>query len=100
MEGITAWNVAGRLGPIRLPSFTCSNSSINMSPDIVTSPSANATVQPVDLVTSMPPSTKNTKARPTMVLYDAREWENDKLAANTGRVSMLAELNAITKETN
>ena len=78
MEGLAAWNAAGRVGPIQMPSMTGSNSRCNdVSPDVVTQPAAN-----------------------TAVLHNAPEREIDMPAAGTGRVSTLAELNAVTKVTN
>jgi hypothetical protein len=63
MEGLSSWNVAGRVGPIHVPSFTNSNFSINVSLDMVTPPATIAATQPpADLVAPMPPLVKNTKA--------------------------------------
>jgi hypothetical protein len=80
-----------------VPSFTGSNLSINALLDMVTPLATIAATQPlVDLVTSMPPPAKNTKAQPAVaMLCNAPERE----AAGTSLVSMLAELNAITKLT-
>ena len=38
MEGLAAWNAAGRQGPIHVPSFAGSTSSNNVSPVLVTPP--------------------------------------------------------------
>lgn len=79
MEGLAAWNAAGRKGPIHLPSYTGSNSSQNqeVSPSLVTP-------EP-PLHTSTPPSAAAL----------------DRPAAGTGAlVSTLAELDALTQVTN
>jgi hypothetical protein len=90
MEGLAAWNAAGQRGPIQVPSFTGSNSSMNkqVSPELVTP-------QPqLLLVAPTPPA--------GAVLDSAPERpENDRPAAGTGAlVSTPAELDAITKVTN
>ena len=91
MEGLAAWNAAGQKGPIPVPSFTGSNSSLNkqVSPELVTPQ------PPLLLVTSTPPA--------AAVLDNApeRPENNDRPAADTGALaSTPAELDAITKVTN
>jgi hypothetical protein len=91
LEGIAAWNAGGQQGPIYVPSFSGSNSTMNpqnLSPDMVTPPPPNAAAQPpLPLVAPTPPT--------------APAPENKSPAAGTGaRVSTLAELDAITKVTN
>jgi hypothetical protein len=79
MEGIAAWNAAGRKGPIHLPSYAGSNSSQNQE----VSPSLLTPEPP--LHTSTPPSAAAL----------------DRPAPGTGAlVSTPAELDAITKVTN
>ena len=87
MEGLAAWNAAGRQGPIHVPSYAGSTSSNNVSPVLVT-----PTVPPVvDQHTTRPENNDNAHERP----------ENDRPAAGIGAlVSTLAELDAITKVTN
>ena len=70
MEGLAAWNAAGRVGPIQLPSMTGSNSAVDVSLDVVTQPTATNTA----------------------LLHTP--------AAGTSRVSTLEEVNAITKVTS
>lgn len=58
MEGLAAWNAGGRQGPIHVPSFTGSNSSMNQnvsSPDLVTPPPNAATQPPLQLVVAPTP---------------------------------------------
>ena len=91
MEGFTAWNAAGQKGPIPVPSFTASNSSLNqqVSPELVTPQ------PPLLLVAPTPPA--------AAVLDNAPDQrpKNDRPAADTGAlVSTPAELDAITKVTN
>ena len=98
MEGLAAWNAGGQQGPIHVPSFTGSNSSMNqnVSPDLVT-PLPNAAAQPpLHLVAPTPPTAEDTEAQPAAAVP-----ENDRPAAGTAAlVSTLAEINAITKVTN
>lgn len=77
VDGLAAWNAAGRQGPIHLPSYAGSNSSHQVSQTLLTpSPALN---------TSTPPSATAL----------------DRPAAGTGAlVSTLAELDALTKVTN
>ena len=90
MEGLAAWNVAGQKGPIHVPSVTGSNSSLNVSPELVTPP------PPLQLVASTPPTAEDDSVA---VLDNAPE--NDRPAAGTGAlVSTLAEINAIKKVTH
>ena len=95
VEGLAAWNAAGRQGPIYVPSVSGSNSIMNqnVSPDLTT-PQPNAMT---------PPTTKDTEPHPAeAVLHNATERpENDRPAAGTGAlVSTVAELDAITQVTN
>ena len=105
MEGLAAWHAEGRQGPIHVPSFSGSNSTMNqnVSPDLTT-PQPNAAAQPpVDLVTMTPPAAKDTEPQPVAaVLHNAPERpENDRPAAGTSAlVSTVAELDAITQVTN
>ena len=96
-EGLAAWNAGGQQGPIHVPSFSGSNSTMNraVSPDLVTPP--NATLQQsVPFVAPTPPPAKDTEAPPP-----ERPEENVRPAAGTGAlVSTLAEINAIDKVTN
>jgi hypothetical protein len=113
-QGLAAWNAGGRRGPLVVPSFSGSNSIQHVSPDVVTPEAANiATPQPA--VTPVPPPVANTNAQPVVadlvtpptaqpvpppattkaqptVLRKASRLEND-----TGDVSTLAELAAISK---
>ena len=97
-EGLAAWNAGGQRGPIHVPSFSGSNSTMNqaVSPDLVIS-TANAALQPpVPFVAPTPPPAKDTEAPPP-----ERPEENVRPAAGTGAlVSTLAEINAIDKVTN
>ena len=97
MEGLAAWNAAGRQGAIYVPSVSGSNPIMNqnVSPDLTT-PQPNAMT---------PPITKDTEPQPAAtVLHNATERpENDRPAAGTGTgalVSTVAELDAITQVTN
>ena len=91
MEGLAAWNAAGRQGPIYVPSVSGSNSTMNqnVSPDLTT-PQPNATT---------PPTAKDSEPQPVAaVLHNAtKRPENDRPAAGTDAVvSTFAELDAIT----
>ena len=89
MEGLAAWNAAGQMGPIHVPSTGGSNSSFN-PPEMVVTPPA-----PFLLGTSTPPS--------AAVLDNAHQQvpENDRIGAATGTlVSTRNELDAITQVTN
>jgi len=91
MEGLAAWNAGGQQGPIHVPSFAGSNSSNNVSPDLVTPLPNNAAQPPLHVVPPAPPTAKDTEALPVAAV-------NDRPATGTGAlVSTLAELNAITK---
>ena len=95
MEGLAAWNAAGRQGPIYVPSVSGNNSTMNenVSPDLTT-PQPNATT---------PPTMKDSEPQPAAaVLHNATEWpEHDRPAAGTGAlVSTVAELDTITQVTN
>ena len=91
VEGLAAWNAAGRQGPIYVSSDSGSNSIMNQNPSPdVTTPQPNATTPP----------TANAEPQPTpALLHDATARpENDRPAAGTGAlVSTIAELDAITK---
>ena len=95
VEGLAAWNAAGRQGPIYVPSVSGSNSIMNqnVSPDLTT-PQPNATT---------PPTAKDTEPQPAAAaLHNATDRpENYRPAAGTGAlVSTVAELDAITQVTN
>ena len=77
MEVLAAWNAAGQMGPIHVPSTGGSNSSFNPPKMVVTPPA------PFLLGTSTPPS--------------AAVLDN---AATGALVSTRAELDAITQVTN
>ena len=99
IEGIAAWNAAGQVGPIQVPSGGGSNSSFNVSPDLVTPPPTIAAGQPMELDEPVPPPAEATKAQPaTVVLHNAPEPE--KIDRPAAPISTLAELNAITKVVN
>jgi hypothetical protein len=120
-EGLSAWNAAGRRGPLVVPRISGSNSIQHVSPDVVTPDTANIEAQPVAdpvppptaantnahpevaLVTP-PPADANTeqpiasvpppataKAQPTVLRHKSSRRENDT------SVSTLAKLNAISK---
>ena len=57
MEGLAVWNAGGRQGPINVPSFSGSNSSINVnaSPDLVTPPATIAAAQPQEIFVAQLP---------------------------------------------
>ena len=101
MEGLAAWNAAGRQGPIHVPSFAGSNSSRNVSPDLVTPPPNTAAQQPLHLVPPAPPTAEDTEALPVAAVNAHDRPENDRPAVATGAlVSTIAELDAITKVAN
>jgi hypothetical protein len=102
MEGIAAWNAAGQVGPIQVPSAGGSNSSFNVSPspDLVTPPPTIAAAEPVELDAPVPPPAEATKAQPAMVvLQNAPQPEKIDWPA-TAPVSTLQQLNAITEVVN
>jgi hypothetical protein len=80
MEGIAAWNAAGRVGPIQVPSMTGSNSAVDVSPDVVTQPAAANTERDYETPAAGTGRVSTLEA--------------------AGRVSTLEELNAITKVTS
>ena len=85
VEGISAWYAAGQQGPIHVPSFSGSNSTMNRSPSDI-------------IVTPPPMAPLVTPALPTA---PGREKKTPATAAGTGaRVSTEAELDAVTKVTN
>lgn len=87
MDGIVAWNAAGRTGPIHVPSYAASTSSHMVTP---------TTNSPVE-----PPLHTSPKEPPTIELDAPPMQENDPPAAGTGAiVSTLEELNALVKVTN
>ena len=97
LEGIAAWTAGGQQGPIYVPSFSGSNSTMNqqnLSPDLVTPPPNAAAQPPLHLVAPTPPT--------AVVVHTTPEPpENNSPAAGTrALVSTLAELDAITKVTN
>ena len=63
MEGLAAWNAAGRQGPIHVPSFSGSNSTMNqnVSPHLTTPQPNTAAQPPLDLVATTPPTAKDTE---------------------------------------
>ncbi|KAK1678241.1 hypothetical protein QYE76_039089 [Lolium multiflorum] len=101
IEGIAAWNAAGQVGPIKVPSAGASNSIFNASPspDLVTPPPTIAAGQPMELDEPVPPApAEATKAQPAaVVLHNAPEPQ--KIDRPAATVSTLAQLNAITKDT-
>ena len=95
MEGLAAWNARGQHGPIHVPSFSGSNSTMNrdVSPDVVTPP--NPTL-PAPFVALTPPPVNVTKEPPP-----ERPEENVRPAPGTDAlVSTLAKINAIDKVSN
>ena len=60
MEWIAAWHVEGQKGPIHVPSFSGSNSTMNQSPEMVT-PTTNAVLY---FVAPTPSLAKDTEAPP------------------------------------
>jgi hypothetical protein len=101
IEGIDAWNAAGQVGPIQVPSAGGSNSTFNVSPslDVVTPPPTIAAGQLMELDEPVPPPAKATKGQPAaVVLHNAPEPQ--KIDRPAAPVSTLAELNAITKVVN
>ena len=58
MEGIAVWHAGGRKGPIHVPSFSGSNSTMNQSP---VTPTTNAELP---FVAPTPPLAKDTEAPP------------------------------------
>ncbi|KAK1631515.1 hypothetical protein QYE76_005830 [Lolium multiflorum] len=101
IEGIAAWNAAGQLWPIKVPSAGANNSIFNASPspDLVTPPPTIAAGQPMELDEPVPPDpAEATKAQPAaVVLHNAPEPQ--KIDRPAATVSTLAQLNAITKDT-
>ncbi|KAK1668664.1 hypothetical protein QYE76_056823 [Lolium multiflorum] len=102
IEGIAAWNAAGQVGSIKVPSAGASNSIFNASPspDLVTPPPTIAAGQPMELDEPVPPAdpAEATKAQPAAaVLHNAPE--PPKIDRPAATVSTLAQLNAITKDT-
>ncbi|KAK1665764.1 hypothetical protein QYE76_053923 [Lolium multiflorum] len=102
IEGIAAWNAAGQVGSIKVPSAGASNSIFNASPspDLVTPPPTIAAGQPMELDEPVPPAdpAEATKAQPAaVVLHNAPEPQ--KIDRPAATVSTLAQLNAITKDT-
>lgn len=90
MERLAAWNAAGQKGPIHVPSVSGSNSSFQVSPELVTP------TPPLQLVASTPPTVK---ADRVAVLDNAPE--NERHGASTDAlVSTLAEIDAIKKVTH
>jgi hypothetical protein len=103
IEGIAAWNAAGQVGSIKVPSAGASNSIFNASPspDLVTPPPTIAAGQPMELDEPVPPAdpAEATKAQPAaVVLHNAPEPQ--KIDRPAAPVSTLAQLNAITKVLN
>ena len=92
MEGIAGWHAGGQKGPIHVPRFSGSNSTMNQSPEMVT-PTTNAELH---FVAPMPPLAKDTEAPPPEQLE-----ENVRPVAHTDAlVSTLAEINAVDKVTH
>jgi hypothetical protein len=85
VEGFAAWMAGGQQGPIHVPSFSGSNSTMNRSPSDI-------------IVTPPPMAPLVTPALPTA---PGREKKTPATAAGTGaRVSTEAELDVVTKVTN
>jgi hypothetical protein len=125
-EGLAAWNAAGGVGPIPVPSVSSSNSAQHVSPNMVTPPSYPSAdpfaglsplaaetnnVQPVPVPnTNMqpaPPPQPNTNMQPppppqpnTNVQPLPPPQPNTNSQPTQPRVSTLAELDALTKVTN
>ena len=90
MEGIAAWHAGGQKGPIHVPSFSGSNSTMNQSP---VTPTTNADLP---FVAPTPPLAKDTEAPPPEQLE-----ENVRPVAHIDAlVSTLAEINAVDKVTH
>ena len=92
IEGIAAWHARGKKGPIHMPSFNGSNSTMYQSPEMVT-PTTNAELH---FVAPTPPLAKDTEEPPPEQLE-----ENVRSVAHTDAlVSTLAETNAVDKVTH
>ncbi|KAK1601029.1 hypothetical protein QYE76_017875 [Lolium multiflorum] len=73
IEGIAAWNAAGRVGPIKVPSAGA-NSIFNASPSPVGYPAPIAAGQPVELDEQVPRSCRGYQgAAAAVVLHNAHE---------------------------
>jgi hypothetical protein len=59
-DGLAAWNVAGRRGPLVVPSISGSNSIQHVSPDVVTPDTANVEAQPAATPMPLPPALTRT----------------------------------------
>jgi hypothetical protein len=125
-EGLAAWNAAGGVGPIPVPSVSGSNSAQHMSPNMVTPPSYpsvdpfaglsplaadtnNAQLMPVPNTNTRPPPPPqpNTNVQPppppqpnTNVQPPPPLQPNTNLQSTQPCMSTLAELDALTKVTN
>lgn len=101
MEGLAKWNADGQVGPIPVPSAGGSNSSHQVSPDMVTPPPTVPVAQlmGLDALELPPPAAETSKAQqpPAAVLPNAPETEKKKDQPPATRVSSLAELGALTK---
>ena len=94
MEGIVAWNAAGRQGPIHVPSYAGSTSNHNVSPDLLVTPPTNTAAEPpLHTVPQAPPTEAHELPKQT----PAQDNETPTAAAI---VSTLEELKAIDKVTN
>jgi hypothetical protein len=119
-EGLAAWNAAGGVGPIPVPSVSGSNSVQHVSPNMVTPPSypsadpfAGLSPLAADTKNVQPPPVPNTNTRPpplpqpnTNVQPPPPSQPNTNVQPppppqpTQPRVSTLAELDALTKVTN
>jgi hypothetical protein len=116
-EGLAAWNAAGGVGPIPVPSVSGSNSVQHVSPNVVTPPSylladpfAGLSPLAADNNTRpLPPPVPNTNTRsspPPQPNTNTRPPPNTNVQPppppqpTQPRVSTLADLDALTKVTN
>jgi hypothetical protein len=119
-EGLAAWNAAGGIGPIPVPSVSGSNSAQHVSPNMVTPPSypsadpfAGLSPLAADTNNAQPAPVPNTNTRPPPPLQpNTNTRPPPPPQPNTNvqpppppqptqlRVSTLAELDALTKVTN
>ena len=95
MEGIAAWNAAGRQGSIHVPSYAGSTSSHMVTPpDQVVTPPANTVFEPP--LHTMPQAPRTEAQEPPM----QTPMPYNETPATVAIVSTLEELNAIDKVTN
>jgi hypothetical protein len=67
-ERLAAWNVAGRRGPLVVPSISSSNSIQHVSPDVVTPDTANIEEAQPAAALVPPPAAANTNTHPEVAL--------------------------------